>query len=121
MDDLYHRETALIQAQQEPNPELMSLWLADNFIEFGSSGRMMTKTDALKSLGTFQILRWEIQDFNTLLETESVIIVTYMSTFVLNVRGETVVKRALRSSTWHHYDGQWRMVFHQGTPMAETP
>jgi len=43
------------------------------------------------------------------------ILLTYISSIKDTPLAES--KQAMRSSIWRLTDGQWRMVFHQGTPM----
>lgn len=46
---------------------------------------------------------------------ENIILLTYISIIKDTPVAES--KQAMRSSIWRLTDGQWRMVFHQGTPL----
>jgi hypothetical protein len=81
--------------------------LADDFIEFGSSGRVYDKPtviEALKQDPGFDGPR-TISNFNARELSPSVALVTY----------QIVESSTLRSSIWRFDGDRWQMVFHQGT------
>lgn len=90
--------------------------LIDNeFIEIGSSAVIHNKAE---------VVRWLVSDdqserigtsFKAHLLAENIILLTYMSSIKDTPLAES--KQAMRSSIWRLTDGQWRMVFHQGTPL----
>lgn len=90
--------------------------LDDDFLEFGSSGRVYDKAAAKASTavgGTS--LRITAEGFSAKLLSEDVALLTYRS-FRPGPTGES--SHALRSSIWKRTYGRWRMLFHQGTPTA---
>lgn len=84
----------------------------DEFIEFGASGRVFTKPEVLTLLSEESILQPQIADMQTVLLASDIALVTYR---VLGTR------ESLRSSLWRKRDGEWRMVFHQGTLVTVNP
>jgi hypothetical protein len=89
--------------------------LADDFLEFGSSGRSYNKKamlDAVLHGTTINSIRLTVTDFNIKLLSLDVVLATYR-TFTHNDS-----KLALRCSIWKLNEGKWRMVFHQGTPTS---
>jgi hypothetical protein len=90
--------------------------LADNFVEFGRSGRVYHKEEVIRSLtaesaGDVQTLT--ASDFALKPLADGVVLLTYRSLR----RGEDGRElHSLRSSIWKLIGGRWRMVFHQGTP-----
>jgi hypothetical protein len=98
--------------------------LADEFREFGSSGRVYTKLDILAELSTEQPVVITLTDFECQLISPTTALVTYKSLSSHENRAPT---QALRSSVWvlrslpkqytHNADdeGTWQMIFHQGT------
>lgn len=87
--------------------------LADDFIEFGSSGNSYDKKeqlDAVKGFNTCNSIQFSVTDFKIRLLASNVLLATY-KTFRHNDS-----KYALRSSIWEKNEGKWRMIFHQGTP-----
>ncbi|MEH1923491.1 nuclear transport factor 2 family protein [Nostoc sp.] len=89
--------------------------LADEFIEIGSSGRVFDKQQIIESLQNEPIeplIERSITEFKTLVLATGVILVTYR--IVRHISGEQPV-HSLRSSIWKLNNGQWKMIFHQGT------
>jgi hypothetical protein len=90
--------------------------LADNFVEFGRSGRVYHKEEVIRSLaaesaGAVQTLT--ASDFALKPLADGVVLLTYRSLR----RGEDGRElHSLRSSIWKLIGGRWQMVFHQGTP-----
>ncbi|MCJ7841013.1 DUF4440 domain-containing protein [Lederbergia sp. NSJ-179] len=87
--------------------------LADDFLEFGSSGNSYDKKaqlDAVKGINTNNSISFTVTDFKIKLLATDVLLSTYQ-TFRHNDS-----KYALRSSIWKKNEGKWQMIFHQGTP-----
>ncbi|MCM3585733.1 DUF4440 domain-containing protein [Mesobacillus maritimus] len=87
--------------------ELQKL-LADDFFEFGSSGRVLYKDEEIAADG-IGIVKMKMSDFEIRLLSDDVVLATYL---VLN---ESTNQHSLRSSIWKQNEGKWKMVFHQGT------
>ena len=97
----------------------LDLLLADEFLEFGASGRIYDKrkvidelcsdpTERRRRYATFQKLKiaWLSDD---------IALLTYRS---VKTEGDDPRRElANRASIWKRIDGRWRMVFHQGTPL----
>jgi len=82
--------------------------LAEEFVEFGASGRVWTREAILELLATEADYSLpKIEDFCARPVGEGVWLVTYRT-----VRPDRVV---LRSSLWVERGGGWQIVFHQGT------
>lgn len=88
--------------------------LADDFIEYGSSGRMYNKQQAIDGLIISSTAQMTIMDFEVKLLAPGVALATYR-VIKLNNQGEET-NYSLRSSIWKLHKGRWQMVFHQGTP-----
>jgi len=96
--------------------------LADEFREFGSSGRIYTKLDILAELSVEQPVVITLTDFDCNLIAPTAALVTYKSLSSHDKRPPT---QALRSSLWvlrtagarpvKSSEPSWQMVFHQGT------
>jgi hypothetical protein len=93
------------------SPEAVSKLLADEFTEFGSSGRVFDKRAIIGSLrqeaGDQQIA---VEEFTVRKRAPSVVLVTYRSQLA-----GSQLPHSLRSSIWKLIGGIWQMVFHQGT------
>ncbi|KAB7774560.1 MULTISPECIES: nuclear transport factor 2 family protein [Xanthomonas] len=89
--------------------------LDDAFVEFGASGRCFDKPAVLQALpaesGAFRYCAFDIDV--QLLEPE----LAHLRYRSERSGGGEPPRQALRSSLWRYRDGQWRMLFHQCTPI----
>ena len=87
--------------------------LADEFIEFGSTGKIYNKQQVIESLTNELPAERNIFDFNVVLLSVDTALAMYK---VISKNPQTnEIKDSLRSSIWKKYDGSWKMLFHQGT------
>ncbi len=87
--------------------------LAEDFQEFGASGRVWTLEQIAELLTTETYQPPVMEDFNCRPIAEGVALVTYRSVRIDPRTGQRVA--TLRSSLWTLESGEWRMRFHQGT------
>ncbi len=84
--------------------------LAEDFCEFGSSGRVWSREAILEHLAEEAPQPApKVVDFQLELIAPMLALVTYRT-----IRSG---KAALRSSLWIEIDGEWKIRFHQGTPI----
>jgi glyoxylase I family protein len=88
--------------------------IADEFVEFGRSGKVWTKAAIIEALAQEEDINIEIDSLRSRKIGGNVVLVTYRSRRIGAVRSAD----ALRSSVWQLQQGRWRIVFHQGTPTA---
>jgi len=105
-------EEALLQPTVRKSAELVAS-LADDFVEFGSSGRVYAKADLVAVLQAETPSVQTTRNFKVFLLSPQAALLTYI------VRREGVPPvYTLRSSVWQHRDERWQMVFHQATVTA---
>lgn len=92
--------------------------LADDFLEFGSSGRRWDRQATIASL--HPTVTSEPLEFSAF-TARSLGPDTALVTYELAIPAGDGLRRTFRSSIWHRRAGRWQMVFHQGTPIAEPP
>ena len=111
---LFELEKELHQFETRSNANRLSCLLSLDFLEYGSSGKVWTRDDILNRLqkedGKIKI---DSSDFHGRRLSENSILVTYLSRKLDSTGGTS---EFLRSSIWQKIDGDWKMVFHQGTP-----
>jgi len=114
-DQLFELETALHKKEVRTSPEAAAALLAEEFKEFGSSGRIFDKTAVLEELKN-ETVDWQVvvEDFQARDLAPGVVLVTYIASKA-NWQGPPI--RTLRSSIWQLIGNRWQMVFHQGTRM----
>lgn len=88
--------------------------LSDDFIEFGSSGRIFNKQHVIEFLQLESSDKITIVDFNTSQLSPDIVLATYKSIRYISSTGAEA--SSLRSSIWKLIDNNWKLVFHQGTP-----
>jgi hypothetical protein len=116
-EQLLGLEKKLLDPVLRRNPELLALMLADNFVEFGSSGRRYDKKQVLYQLSRQLPAQLTIEEFRVVELAPDAALVTYRARAESSDRkGE---KYSLRSSIWRQQGAHWQMLFHQGTLVAE--
>lgn len=109
-------EESHLRPEARSSPEALGAVLAEDFLEFGSSGRVWDRQTILEDVPSEALFRCSIEDFVVRLLAPGVALTTYRLS-VGPVEG-TEMRTTLRSSVWVQREGRWAMVFHQGTPAA---
>lgn len=116
---IYELEERAMQPVARESKEKMSQFLVDNFFEFGSSGNIYYfSEDDFINQGSV-VFNCEIIDFEIMMLAPDVILATYKAIKHHETRED--MKYSLRSSIWKNFNGQWKIVFHQGTLTKEGP
>lgn len=111
-------ETQLHRKEVRNSKEKVSALLADDFIEFGSSGLKYDKALTLDLLSEEGIaLEISVEDFELKRLSDDIVLATYKTSKIDPKTGELF--QSLRSSIWKNNSGNWEMVFHQGTKIPE--
>jgi hypothetical protein len=103
--ELWHQETRF-------NKQRMNELLAQDFFEFGRSGRVYQRQDTIAAMPQTIDAVFALPEFQIRLLSENVAQVTYNSA----VTYDGVVEHARRSSIWSRTTRGWVLRFHQGTP-----
>ena len=86
--------------------------LAEDFFEFGRSGRVYNRDEILAAPRQSLDAVLPLPDFDVRLLTEDVALVTYNSVITY----DSVLEKGRRSSIWSRTSTGWTIRFHQGTP-----
>ncbi|MCM5557734.1 DUF4440 domain-containing protein [Pleomorphomonas sp. JP5] len=115
-------EQKLHRPEVRRSPDTVHALLADDFTEFGSSGRVYDKASIIEALVEESIaeaaLAPDVHDFTARPIASDVVLVTYRSS--RHLPGGAAARVTLRSSIWKLIDGRWQMLFHQGTIVPST-
>jgi len=107
-DELHELEMEMLDPGVRGDPVRLSYLLRDDFIEFGSSGRVYEKRMLIDMLSKEEHIPVLIRDFAIRELAPVTALVNYRS---VGQAGQ----EARRSSIWIKSDGRWQMTFHQGT------
>ena len=114
---LYELENRLVQPEVRHSPEALKELLADEFVEFGSTGRVYDRKAVIEVLCAEMDIEFTMSDFQTVPLSPTMVLVTYRA--VCTDHRQREVTHSLRSSVWILRDDHWQMVFHQGTVTGE--
>ena len=95
----------------------VSKLLADDFIEYGSSGLIYNKQIVINDLQSECPINFGTRDFKIKKLATDVILATYIAVKYNDAGIEE--SSSLRSSIWKLNDGNWQMIFHQGTKIFD--
>ncbi|HEU5140715.1 MAG TPA: nuclear transport factor 2 family protein [Bacillales bacterium] len=116
-EQLYELELRHLQPEVRKSSEALAELLADDFIEFGSSGRVFTKQEIIEGLANSGSPQLVLKNFEVKLLTPGVALTRYR---VERHQSEGQLLCSLRSAVWKLIEGRWQMVFHQGTPTTHS-
>lgn len=106
-------EIELLKPATRHSLERLNELLADDFMEIGASGKRYNKQDVLNVLPAsvekqFVLLEFEVKELSP-----QIVLATYR--IEKEITGSDKENCSLRSSVWQKQNGQWRIIFHQGT------
>lgn len=116
-NSIVQAETRLVIAAGEGTAGWAGDLLAEEFREFGQSGRVYDRSAVLAAIRDRSVA-WtaQVEVLRMDLVGDGVVLLTYLS------RGEfgdarSTARVALRSSLWRQRGETWQLLFHQGTPV----
>lgn len=113
-------EELLLDPVVRRSREKLETLLGDDFVEYGASGAIYNKEQVVSALEREHhepAVQRMARDFRISELADGVAQVTYNAVRIDEASIET---RSLRSSIWKFKDGRWQMIFHQGTPVAQS-
>lgn len=105
LDEIRVVEEQLLTPEVRSSAEALDRLVSDQFVEYGSSGRVYTKPDVIAQMLAAPNVKVGVTDFQVLAVAGDVALATYRT------------GASLRSSIWRRENGHWRILFHQGTPI----
>jgi hypothetical protein len=112
-ENLRQLEEMLLKPEIRTSQKELNNLLADNFFEFGSSGKVLYKDEGISEKGIGEV-KMKLSDFEIHPLSEEIVLTTY------RIFNEVKNQHSLRSSIWKFRDGRWKMFFHQGTRTTPT-
>lgn len=105
-------EEDLLDPAVRSDPERLEGLLADEFVEFGSSGRVWDKAAVVAELPDLSDASFSLSGFEARPLSETLVLARYR----ISIRDGDSVRHSLRSSLWTRRSARWQLLFHQGTP-----
>ena len=113
---IYDLETTLLKPEIRSSVKDLDLLLADDFMEFGSSGKIYDKKMILERLPKdteISSVQFEVSNFQVKALSENVVLATFKTS---KISPDNNRLTALRASIWRNTNGNWQIIYHQGTP-----
>ena len=124
MTDLRSLESHIKKLEEElltqpfrTDPKKLDTYLADDFVEFGTSGNIWTKQMVIDELKKESFRETIIKEFRLTLLADNIALATYRIHH--QPKENNTASDSLRCSIWKKFDGGWKIIFHQGTPLTE--
>lgn len=108
-------ETQLHRQDIRADEAALRRLIAEDFVEFGVSGKVWTRDAVIEALRGESFSPREVTDFQVTRLADDVVLVTYRGQRMATP--QRPASESLRSSIWRLREGQWQMLFHQGTPL----
>lgn len=105
-------EEELLTQSIRTDPQKLDVYLADDFLEFGTSGNIWTKQMVIEALKKESFREIGIKEFRLTLLADNIALVTYRA-----YRRQKDSADSLCCSIWKRFEGGWKIIFHQGTPL----
>ena len=111
LQELKKQEESLWRTETRFDHDYMDNILADDFFEFGRSGRVYSKQESLSAPLQEIHARLPLKNFEVHPISDDVALVTYISEVQYDE-----LEIGNRSSLWLKTNDRWKLRFHQGTP-----
>ena len=108
-EEILQLEEQLVAPAVRSSADALDRLVSDEFIEFGSSGRVYTKHEVISQMLAAPNITISVSEFRVIAVSADVALATYRT------------ERSLRSSVWRREGQYWRIVFHQGTSVVTDP
>ena len=115
-DIILKNEESLLTTPTRYSYDHLNKLLDDDFIEFGSSGNIYRKQDILARLPQENNFTFTMENILIKQIDEYIFLLTYK---VKKMQGDGQVLASLRSSLWKKFNMEFKLLFHQGTPIAQ--
>lgn len=106
-------ELELLDPKVRKDKKRLSQLLSEDFMEIASSGVIFNKEDILKNLPKQNNIEWKVSNLKVKEISQNIFLINYKikKTDIKN----NIVTNSIRTSLWKDFNGNWKMVFHQGT------
>ena len=114
IDHIKTLEETLLHSDFQKNPEALNHLLSEDFEEIGGIGKTSSRAEVIDwLLNKEKTLQWSLNDFRIRTLSPDLILAIYQASS--EGSNSSSSKGAIRSSIWKLCNGEWKIIFHQGT------
>ena len=113
--EIIDREQALHDAERRGDVDYFRRTLPEDFVEIGPGGARVGKHDVVAGLPELKIHNLETSNFAVVRLGRDAALVYYDLDVDAEQKGIKIPPKFTLSSVWVYRDGQWEIVFHQGS------
>lgn len=113
------REKSLAEAEKRHDWPFIAKLLTDDFVEIAADGKRYTKPDVAAYFPDIQLHDYKMEDVRVQRVTDQAVLVTSTVRVDASFRGTRIPSHSYVSTLWVRRRGQWKIVFHQVTPIPE--
>ncbi len=122
-------EESLLDPKVRKDPVRVSALMADDFLEYASSGRVYDKAQIIEEMLHEPPIHLGLTEYRVTPLADGIALARYIglryfdppSPAAAGAEETPPPRRSLRSSLWRREDGRWRLFFHQGTTIPAVP
>ncbi|HYX67754.1 MAG TPA: nuclear transport factor 2 family protein [Terriglobales bacterium] len=113
------REKSLFEAEKRHDWPFVTNLLTDDFLEIAADGKLYTKPDVAAYFPDVQLHDYTQEDVRVQRIAEGAALVTSTVRVDASFRGQRIPSHSYVSTLWVRRGKQWKIVFHQVTPIPE--
>ncbi len=110
-------EREMLEADKRGDWETISRYMADDFLEIAGNGKYFNKPQIAKLFPESRVVEYKMSEFDFRALAPNVALLTYRLDVQASFQGKSLPAAFLISSVWQEQGGDWKVVFHQGTPI----
>ena len=113
------REKELAAAEKRHDWEFISRALAHDFVEVAGDGKLYTKAEVAQYFPDVRVQEFSLDNFRVVQSRPDAVLLLYTANAQATFKGQPFPAHNYVSSYWVRRRGEWRMIFHQATPIPE--
>ncbi len=113
------REKSLFEAEKRHDWPFIAKLLTDDFVEIAADGKRYAKPDVAAYFPDVQLHDYTMEDVRVQRVTADAVLVTSTVRVDASFRGTHIPSHSYVSTLWVRHGKQWKIVFHQVTPIPE--
>jgi len=113
------REKSLAEAEKRHDWPAVERLLTDDFVEIAADGKRYSKPEVAAYFPDVQLHDYTMEDVRVQRVADGAVLVTSTVKVDASFRGTRIPSHSYVSTLWVRRKGQWKIVFHQVTPIPE--